>query len=391
MTAAGALDEREKAEYMSFGPVVECDPDAPHEVVPTLRSHCASGVTTFSEGMVPLTSRLAQGIHLPFHDRDTVNLLTDKLAQRRRLAERRVDAVWSELVTSRTAALALVEERGHPVVVKPVRSQSSRDTYYVENAAQFPDGLEPSGERPFVVEEYLSGRDEGEYGDYVSVETLVVDGRAFTLGITGKFPLSSPFREHGQFLPARLPGNESSEVAHLAADAAQALGIQMGLVHTEIKLTARGPRIIEVNGRLGGFLGELYQRASGQNLLALGIAVACGQPVDPPPPAAPETVEFQYSNLPPVTGGVLRRVGGADIARKEPGIVDYTVRLPEGEKLPTDVMTLFIDLLRGSAPDHASMLKTIDRALAHLCFSYERPDGTTYTWQSARGDQCTAG
>ncbi len=72
---------------------------------------------------------------------------------------------------------------------------------------------------------------------YVSVESLVVDGQPFTLGVTGKFPLRPPFREQGQFIPSQLPESEHAAVARLASHAATALGVWRGLVHTEIKLT----------------------------------------------------------------------------------------------------------------------------------------------------------
>ena len=384
VATAGALDPGEKAEYAGFGPVVECDPDRLVDVVALLRSHAPAAITTFSEGMVPTTGELAEGLGLPYHDRDTVTALTDKWVQRRRLAEHGVDAVSSALVTSRREALEVLESRSGPMVVKPKRSQSSRDTYLVPAPDRLPAELVPTAERPFVLEEFLSGRDEGEFGDYVSVESIVVDGDPFTLGVTGKFPLLTPFREQGQFVPTHLPAAECDEVARLASAAVQALGVRRGLVHTEIKLTSGGPRIIEVNGRIGGFIGELYQRATGQDLLELGIAVACGQSVSPRAAGLSGPVRFQFANLPPLAGGVLREVRGAERVRREPGVVDYSARVAVGAKLPPGVMTYFLDLLRGGAPDHQAMFATIDHCLAHLRFMFEQPDGAVGHWQASR-------
>lgn len=381
---AGALDERERAEYASHGPVIEADEVDPSDTVERLRPLAAAGVTTFSEGMVPFTARLAHGLGMPYHDLETATRLTDKRAQRRRLAEQGVDAVWSVAVTSRDEALELIGSRPGPVVVKPVRGQSSIDTHFVASAADLPEDLHPSAERPFLVEEFLRGRDEGDFGDYVSVESLVVEGRVHTLGVTGKFPLMPPFREHGQFVPSHLPESERADVARLAADAALALGIRRGLVHTEIKLTPDGPRIIEVNGRLGGFMPWMYQRATGLNLLELGLRAACGQSVDLPEPTA-ESVEFQYWGLSPLSGGVLLRVDGVDVLLKEPGVVGYEQRLQDGAALPAQSTSFFMDVLHGSAPDHRAMLDTIDRSLAHVRFTFEEPDGTTSVWQARRG------
>lgn len=381
---AGALDEAEQDEYASFGPIVEADEHDFATALERLLPLQAAGVTTFSEGMVPFTASLAHGLGLPYHDHETATRLTDKRAQRRRLAEQGVDTVWSVPATSRDEALALMTEQPGPFVVKPVRGQSSIDTYFVDTAADLPADLPATVERPFLVEEFLRGRDEGDFGDYVSVESVVADGRVHTLGVTGKFPLMPPFREHGQFVPSHLPATERADVARLAADAALALGITSGLVHTEIKLTGDGPRIIEVNGRVGGFMPWMYRRATGLNLLELGIRAACGHPVDLPEPVV-QTIEFQYWGLSPLPCGVLERVDGADVLLKEAGIVGYEQRLPDGATLPAQSTSFFMDVVHGSAPDHQAMLETIDRSLAHMRFTFEDPDGTTSVWQARRG------
>ncbi|MEV0375352.1 ATP-grasp domain-containing protein [Streptomyces sp. NPDC050636] len=384
VSIADTLDEPERAEYESFGPVVQADK---HELTPAvvqLRDHRASGVTTFSEGMVPFTAHLAHDLGLPFHDRDTAVRLTDKGAQRRRLAERGVESIWSVVVASRSEALALLAGRPGPVVVKPVRGQSSTDVHLLETAADFPPDLTPTAERPFVMEEYLRGRDEGEFGDYVSVESFVADGRTHTIGVTSKFPMVPPFREHGHFIPSHLSAAECDDIARLAGDAALALGVRQGLVHTEFKLTPEGPRIIEVNGRLGGFLADMYRRGTGVNLLEVGIRVACGQPVALTESEA-RSVEFQYFGLSPLPGGVFRDVSGIDTLLKEQGIVSYLQRLAIGADLPPMTTSSFMDVLGGSATDYEEMWETIDRGLSHLQFTFEQLDGTTSVWQAKRG------
>ncbi|MBP0452924.1 ATP-grasp domain-containing protein [Kitasatospora sp. RG8] len=384
----GALGGPEHAECAALGPVLACDPDAVGATVEELRRHRPAGVTTFSEAMVPLVSAIGDGLGLPFHDPATVTLLTDKWAQRRRLAEAGVDAVRCTVVADRAGLLAELRAQDGPVVVKPVRSQGSRDTYFVPVPDALPAGLLPTPGRPFVVEEFLQGRGEGDFADYVSVEGLVEDGRVQTLGISGKLPMITPFREVGAFFPSHLPPAELDAIAGLAADAVRALGVRRGHVHSEVKLTPDGPRLIEVNGRIGGYKSELYGRVTGADWLALGIAVACGQPVGTVAPARSDTVEFQFFNNPPLEGGVLRRVDGVDAVLREPGVVDYLGRFPVGSVLKPEGGTLWMDLLRGSAPDHAGMLKTIDQCLAQMRFHIEAPDGATRVWQAGRGGLC---
>lgn len=383
VTWTSSMDPAERQEYAEFGPVLLCDVNRPAEAISRLRAHSPTAILTFSEAMIPTTAILAECLGLPYHDRDVVRALTDKWVQRQRLAEHGVERMWSALVTSREEASAILADRPGPVVVKPKRSQSSSDTYLV-GTPELPDAVQPSIERPFVFEEFLSGRSSGDFGDYVSVESLVVDGEPVTLGVTGKFPLLSPFREQGQFLPAHLPEEEIAEVSRVASAAVRALGVQRGITHTELKLTPDGPKIIEVNGRIGGFLGDLYQRATGLDLLTLGLAASCGMPIAPITAPEIDGVHFQYSNLPPISGGALRDITGAARVRQESGIVGYADRVAPGVTLTPGVMTFFMDLLRGHAPDYRSMLIVIDRCLAHLRFGIERADGVLTYWQAGR-------
>lgn len=131
-----------------------------------------------------------------------------------------------------------------PAVLKPVRGEGSRDTYLVTDETT---GLQAVTEwfehhdRPLTLEEYLRGRDEKPFGDYVSVESAVCHGVVSTIAVTGKYPLLDPFREPGQFWPSHLPTAEQNEIADLAARAVQALGVRTETMHTEIKLTTDGP------------------------------------------------------------------------------------------------------------------------------------------------------
>jgi biotin carboxylase len=57
------------------------------------------------------------------------------------------------------------------------------------------------------------------------------------------------------------------------------VGIERGLLHTEVKLTPDGPRVIELNGRIGGGVPEMLAQATGVELLPMALRVALGEPV----------------------------------------------------------------------------------------------------------------
>ncbi len=83
------------------------------------------------------------------------------------------------------------------------------------------------------------------------------------LAITGRFPLAPPFRETGFFIPASIAPGQQAELLDLAGETLRALGLEVGAAHTEIKLTSEGPRVIEVNGRIGGGVPDMLRLADG--------------------------------------------------------------------------------------------------------------------------------
>ena len=117
------------------------------------------------------------------------------------------------------------------------------------------------------------------YAAYVSVESVVAAGVISHLALTGRFPLAENFRETGFFIPAALGRRRRGGGARLATSAIEALGVTTGCLHTEIKFTPEGPRIIEVNGRVGGGVPEMLERAAGVALLELTLRVALGEAV----------------------------------------------------------------------------------------------------------------
>lgn len=196
-----------------LAPVVPVDGDGATELdeaAERLREHRPDAVLTYSERRLGTTAELAARLRLPSHDADTVRLLTDKHAQRSRLRERGVDPVRAALVRTPADWAAALAAVGLPAVLKPVRGEGSRSTHPVRDAdtgaalaARLLAG--PDGEDALLLEEYLVGVDRAPFGDHVSVESAVVDGRVTHWAVTGKFPLAPPFREVGHFWPAPSP------------------------------------------------------------------------------------------------------------------------------------------------------------------------------------------
>jgi biotin carboxylase len=172
-------------------------------------------------------------------------------------------------------------------------------------------------------------------------------------------------------VPSTLSEARRAEVLALTTAALTALGVRHGITHTEVKLTPGGPRIIEVNGRLGGYVAELVRRARGFDLVRAALTVALGRPGDPPPTAYRRHA-FQFFLTPPMDAVTLRRLDGIDELGAVPGIHLVEVLVEPGAALDWRRGTLaYLGIVHGSAPDHRGVRRLVDLVGRTLRIVYE--------------------
>jgi biotin carboxylase len=357
-----------------------------------------SGALTFSEKLLPALSQVTTRLGLPGHAPETVRLLTDKHAQRCALRDSGVDPVRCQLIDSPAALDSpAIDEVGFPAVLKPVRGRGSRNTYLVADRAQLAalahrllvpaTRSQPPDERALLLEEYLPGDPSCPHGDYVAVESVIRDGVVGHLAVTGKFPQSSGFREVGDFWPAGLAEPATHRIERLVSDALHALGVRTGIAHTEVKLTPAGPRIIEVNGRLGGEVADLARAAYGLDVAALAARIALGLPV-PLPARELSAVFYIATAIAPLSAVRLRAVRGVDRIRQQPGVLGYRRYREVGSSTRTEEAACTLDVLTGRAGTHAELAAAIRKATSTLSYEFDMRDGTiaTFTgWQLTLG------
>jgi hypothetical protein len=364
----------------SLLPVVEaCAPTVvardPPQARAALAGRAVGGVVTFSDRTLGWAAELSEAFGCAFHTPGVAAVLTDKLRQRDRLRAGGVTiprlAAPERAADLPGAAAAL----GFPCVIKPRRSFESRHTYRVANevaarAAAREAAAVWESVGGFVAEEMLRGdpRIAGpDWGPYVSVESLVVEGQAHHLAVVGKLPFIEPFREAGHVFPGALPTDVLGQVHHAAAGAVAALGIRHGACQTEIMLTADGPRVIEVNGRLGGFVSKVIELATGVSLLRLTVAAALGDHSGlaglPARLAGARGVGFAVFVFPPPdwpAAGRLGRVRGLDTVRRLPGVSSAVIVARRGDPVDTATGTASsIVHVYGLVPDHSTLARLV--------------------------------
>jgi hypothetical protein len=336
------------------------------------------GLIVFTDRAQTLAADLAERMDLPFHDRRTALLLTDKLAQRGALGDRGVPVPWFApvpVVVTDPEALCDQMAAYLPMVAKPRRGWGSRHTFVIEDEAALLAFLSSVRGEEFLVEGYLADPVPSVTplgAPMVSVETVVVAGVAHHLAITGRFPLAPPLRETGSFLPSDLDEARSAEVLDMATRVVDALGVRQGVLHTEVKLTPDGARIIEVNGRVGGGVPRMLERAGGPDLLRLAMEVALGL-ADPSVAERPDTsvAFFRWVHGPDRTA-TLRSVAGLDEIGRLPGVLAVRGnRRPDDVVGPSDGGDGHIVAIEGCTANHAELAALLEMISGLLSISYD--------------------
>jgi biotin carboxylase len=376
---ANDYTRRIKPVLAAFGEVIEVD--TVEHTAEVLRRYEPDGIVTYCEQMQRLTAHLAELLELPYHSRRMAELLTDKWQQRAVLRAAGVDSVRTALVHSEADWEQAAGYVGFPAVLKPVHGVASGNTFLVEDEAaglarlrevltlDKPGLIEGGG---LVLEEFLQGRPCAPFGDYVSVEIAVVDGELIDLGVTGKMPMAPPFRETGRFWPSPFDAVENEEFRALARSAVRALGVRHGITHTELKLTAQGPRLIEVNGRLGGGIQDLALSAMGLDLVEYAARIALG---DPPPPRLVAVDGVHYQILPPAPQESCQVVSieGAEAVRALGGVKTCRIYVKPGEVLEGGTATKELGRINGVCDDHTALARFVEESgsLLRMRFVFE--------------------
>jgi len=283
-----------------------------------------------SEESMMLAYEVADELGTAVNSPRSVALLNDKLAMRTLLRDKGLSSVRFATAERWPDVAALLADFTLPVVVKPTTLSASRGTFLLTDPADLPAwGAELAAyhhDGPLLVEEYLRGPE-------FSVETLTVRGEHHVIGVTRKLLGPLPhFVELGHLFP-EPDTTEAREVAALAVALLDTVGYQCGPAHTEVILTADGPRIVESQARLGGDkIPDIVRLATGLDLRQEIFAALAGRA--PRPSRAESVGHIAYLSFP---SGVLRSVSGVDEARALEFVDTLSFPFSVGDVLPETV------------------------------------------------------
>jgi biotin carboxylase len=239
------------------------------------------GVLCWDEPRILPTAHVARALGLPGGDPDVVLRCRDKHLTRLALDAAGVPQPRSLAVTTLDEALAAAEVVGYPAILKPRGLGASLGVVRVRDRAELRERFAftrhtthadtPPYEVPVLVEEYVDGPE-------VSVDAAVFRGCVTPMFVARKELGYPPYCEEvGHYVDAADPLLTDPGFGRLLQDVHTALGFTDGVTHTEVKLTAAGPKVIEVNGRLGGdMIPYLGLKATGIDPGLVAADVACG-------------------------------------------------------------------------------------------------------------------
>ncbi|MEV5942807.1 ATP-grasp domain-containing protein [Streptomyces sp. NPDC051994] len=278
-------------------------------VLAAVRAYLGKGgqvdaVATFHEGALHVAARIGAELGLPGNSQEAVRAMRDKFVTGQQLEAAGVPTPATRVATTLEQAVATAEELGFPLVLKPQASGASQgvtkvsdevelkvafenivgiydlnsfdeDGYSVPNVARVYAYPEAQG---VLIQEYVQGQE-------FAVDFVYGGGEYRPLAIHDKpYPFAEPYFIEGAYAtPSLLPEDQQSALIRTSVDALKALGATVGGAHVELRLTTSGPKIIEVNGRLGGttaFVQESIRESTGVWGPREYLRAVLGEPVD---------------------------------------------------------------------------------------------------------------
>ncbi|MBI4371258.1 MAG: ATP-grasp domain-containing protein [Elusimicrobia bacterium] len=249
------------------------------------------GVITFWENAVPLCAALAERFGWIGHTPQAALNARNKYLTRQALENAKLSKhqpAWA-LIKSRGDLEKAAARIGFPLVLKPawgVKSQFVVKLDSLEEAKKALDYIRTNMTPAFdpiykygteiLAEEFMDGAE-------IDLDLLVQNGEVKFHAFNDNFPTKEPFFvEAGDAMPSRHEDKDLSDTLRMAKEVVRALGLTNGALHLEAKLGPSGPRLIEINARMGGdYLYDWIRTIWETDLIEEASKIAVGAPCAP--------------------------------------------------------------------------------------------------------------
>jgi biotin carboxylase len=184
---------------------------------------------------------------------------------------------------------------GFPAVVKPEFGASAMGCVRVDDLESLPgiytlvrSVVDPDANNflragnDLLLEEYMDGVE-------FDVDLVMKDGKCLFSSVSQNWPTAEPsFQETGLHCPPDHDRKAVAKLVDLCIETAVGFGLLQGVLHIEGKCTSRGPRVVEVNTRLGGGrIWEIVNAVWGVDLVEVQLRSCLGLDLNVKPARKP--------------------------------------------------------------------------------------------------------
>jgi biotin carboxylase len=215
-----------------------------------------------------------------------------------------------------------IERLPYPLVVKPVDGVSSRSVEYVDDVAHCRELASRQG--TWMFESYVDGPE-------FSIEAVSFARRHTILGITEKSVAGRRCFAELRHIADADSAQRYREVGATVARCLDALGIQFGATHTEVRVVGGEVFIIETHTRPAGErIPRITELVSGYDQYELAIRAVLGMKLPPRPPAKYQSAGSKFLEWRP---GIFKAVDRAEECAAHPGVEEVAITATEGDSL----------------------------------------------------------
>jgi carnosine synthase len=315
------------------------------------------GVLTFWENSVCEAARVAAALGLPGNPPEAVDAARSKVRTRELSARLGLPTPKAQRIRCLDELFAAAAEVGFPAVVKPEFGASAAGCVKVDDVESLPGVYKlvravvtPEQDEIFragsdlLLEQYLDGVE-------FDVDLVLQDGECVFSSVSQNWPTAQPsFQETGLHLPPDHNKKAVAGLVDLSVQTVRSFGFRRGVLHVEGKCTSRGPRVIEVNARMGGTrIHQMVEAVWGVDLIEAQLRSSLDLPQTFKPSRKPRCAVVSTIVYAPATG----RLAG----------------LPFTAVTPEDGMGVELDILGQIGQDVAGPDSTFATALAELTLS----------------------
>lgn len=245
------------------------------EIIKICKKNNIDGVISFSlESALPYVYKISRELGVPCNSEGCEKLTANKFTMRERLNLLNVSIPSYQILDSNEENVNIP----FPLIVKPVDSGGSQGVTLVLDKVDLTNAidsaLEFSSSKQIIVEQYIDGRE-------FSIESISYRGEHYILAITDKITTGPPnFVELEHHQPADISNELKEKITSLVFSTLNALKVEYGAAHTEVKLDDNGSAyVIELGARMGGdfITSDLVKLSTGYDFVNGVLEISCGE------------------------------------------------------------------------------------------------------------------